>query len=282
MSPRFNPPALVGSLATSCASLLVPSNGVAAALHEPAADLSSALGLGLALTGTAALLAFTAFPAIRQAVIPPVVESRLSDVLQFDAVLPDGRTIRCKDGSLTRTVRLGGLDYAALTEDERRALFAKRHSFFKSVCEAGERIKILTIRERVSIESDADYDNPILAEIHRRSMDAFEAVYVNRHYVCLTAPAGERGGLKALDERTTRLVETLHDFKPEVLDNGKGDHSPLLSFWSRLVNGWPSSIPCVADNLSDRIVSVHHQSAGRPASSSIRTARAGALPTRFR
>ncbi len=234
-------------------ALLNPGEALAAVLKEPAASwvLPSA-GMGASFLALAAAIGLTISPALRRSVLPPPAETVLSDVLQFDAVLPDEQTIRCKDGRLVRTIALRGIDYGSKTEPERRALFAKRHAWLMKLCEAGETVKLLSVREKVSVDGRGDYENAALQEIHRLWMQSFESVYTNQHYIIIGV-AAEKVPEKRLGELVQSVLEGLHDYAPEVLTNGEGGYSPLLSMWSRMVNGCHMPVPPATANLSEHL-----------------------------
>src|SRR3546814_15961131 len=107
-------------------------------------------------------------PALRRVVMPPPAETYLKDILQFDAVLPDGKTIRCKDGRLVQTVALRGIDYGSKTEPERRSLFAKRHAWLMKLCAAGDTMKLPSPPEKIAIDTSATFEHSILHELHRQ------------------------------------------------------------------------------------------------------------------
>ncbi len=244
---------LAGGTALAAGAALGGSQALAAALKAPAsAWMQTATGLGLGLLATSLATALALSPAVRRLVLPPPRESELKDVLQFDAVLADGRTIRTKDGQSVQTVALRGIDYGSRTEAERRALFVKRHGWLMKVCDLGASIKLLTLRDRVPVDYPAKHEHWALQEIHGRWMRSFESVYVNQHYIVVGVP-GDRAPEKRLAEIVQTILEGLHDYAPEVLTNGDDVHSPLLSFWSRLVNGFQAGLPPVTDDLSERL-----------------------------
>src|SRR3546814_5097633 len=90
-----------------------------------------------------------------------------------------------------------------------------------------------SLREKVAIDNQAEFEHSTLQEIHRRWMQTFGSVYSNQHYI-IVGVAGERAPEKRLAELVQSVLEALHDYVPEVVENGAGDYSPLLSLWSRL------------------------------------------------
>jgi type IV secretory pathway VirB4 component len=205
-----------------------------------------------ALAGAVGL---AAWPALRNVVLPPPPEAFLCDLLQFDAVLEDCNTIRCKDGALVQTIALEGMDYGAKTPDERNAAFVRRKAWFDSLTELPITVKILSTRERVAAGLDADYEQPVLSAIHEAWMGEFDRAYANNHYVVLTAPASLKAPLKVLTEAARATCDALHDYGPRMLELGDGRYSPLLSFWATQINGFRVVVGAFKDRLSERLVS---------------------------
>ncbi|WP_162915202.1 hypothetical protein [Desertibaculum subflavum] len=240
-------------MSAATAALLNAGPAQAAALKTASPDwVQSAAALGVGLLAASAATALAVSPVVRRLVLPPPEETELRHILQFEAVLDDGRTIRTREGALVQTIALRGIDYSSKTEPERRALFVKRHAWLMKLCEAGAEAKLLTLRTRVSVDAPAQYENAALQEIHDRWMRSFDEAYVNRHYVVLTV-RGEKAPEKRLGELVQSVLEGLHDYAPEVLSNGTGAHSPLNSFWARLVNGFPTPLPSFTTDLAERL-----------------------------
>lgn len=246
-------PARFAGASAAAGALLTVAPAQAAVLKAGSLDwVQSAAGLGLGLLAASAAAALAVSPAVRRLVLPPPEETELKHILQFNSILADGRTIRTRNGALVQTIAFRGIDYGSKTEAERRALFVKRHAWAMKLCESGAEAKVLTLRQRVPVDAPADYENAALQEIHGRWMRSFEQAYVNQHYVVLSVK-GDRAPEKRLAELVQSVLEGLHDYAPEVLSNGTGAHSPLLSFWSRLINGFPRSLPPFTADLAERL-----------------------------
>jgi len=227
---------------------------LAAALKEPAAAWVHVAGFAGVVLGAGVIGSLALSPLVRRMVIPAPREQRLADILQFHRIV--GNAIETKDGSLELTIRLRGVDYGSRTEGEIRALYLKRHGWLFDLCERGEKIKVLSVRERVSVDTEGEYAHPVLQEIHDRWNASFRTVYVNRHYIVLSVKA-DKGGQKRLKELKDLLFERLHDYGPEVLENGNGPVSPLLSMWAARVNGFAQPVEPNTENISERLVYAH-------------------------
>jgi type IV secretion/conjugal transfer VirB4 family ATPase len=218
-------------------------------------------GLTTALAATTGAVGLSLVPRLKRFIVPEPQETYLSDQLQFDQVLEDNVTIKGKDGSLTQTLQLEGIDLSAKTTDELRHLTIKRQSWLDLMAASGLSFKLITTREELSHDLPGEFDHPRLTQIHNAWMKQFKTTYVNRHYLVLTQmpskldlfaklkslqkgkgknssnrPTSETSStstaknLNTLDEIVTQTLESLNDFHPKVLSNvgkdklGKGGH----------------------------------------------------------
>lgn len=217
---------------------------------------------GVALSGGIGL---AIVPTLKNWLVPAPKASFLSDILSFDRVLEDGVTILGKDGTLTQTLLIHGVDVSIKTTAEIEGLLARRQDWLDLLSEMGAIFKIITTRTEVEIHFDGDAPHPLLGKIHEAWMSNFESTYKNQHYLVLTHyPKKEKGVLGFLSKRqegshlkelVSITCETLHDFDVKALNNGSGSYSPLLSFWAGLINGEPSVTASYIDHLSERLVS---------------------------
>lgn len=251
----FRRTAALAALAGSTALFPVDALAQVAALRDAGAGGVSTFMIAAGLTAVAGAVGIAALPAVSKMVLPPPPETFLSDILQFDSVLADGVTIRCKDGSLVQTVCLAGLDYGSKGEDERAATYHRRKAWFDALAESSITVKIMSTRERVGADFEAEYENATLQAIHDAWMGEFAEVYSNAHYLVFTAPASLKGALQALNDVVRHACDTLHEYGPRRLDNGHGSFSPLLTFWAGQVNGFRQSVGSFTERLSERLPS---------------------------
>src|SRR6185437_4229617 len=235
--------------------LLAASEGVAASLRaaHAAPDLLGTAALGGMVVAGAGATAVAAMPAVRRVVMPPPAETHLSDLLQFDRC-DDGVTIRTKDGALVQTLLLRGIDTGGMTGDELDAYVVRRKAWFEKISSSKLTIEVLTKRDLASYELAARYEQPILQAIQDSWNLDFERVYVNRNVLVITVPKDGRAERQALRDSVRDATDQLAAYGPELLTNGAGAYSPLLSFWAALVNGFPTRIGSFTDRLSERLV----------------------------
>jgi type IV secretion/conjugal transfer VirB4 family ATPase len=244
----------LGSLA-GLVPLLTASEGLAASLRAAHArpDLIGTAALGGMIAAGAGAAALAAMPAVRRFVVPQPAETHLSDLLQFDRC-EDGETIRTKDGALVQTVLLRGIDVGGMTGDELDGYLVRRKAWFEKISNSKLTIKLLTTRDLASYELAATYGNPMLQSIHDTWNEDFARVFVNRDVVVFSVPKDGRAERQILRDAVRDALDALAAYGPELLDNGQGEYSPLLTFWATLVNGFPTLVGSFTDRLSERLV----------------------------
>lgn len=250
-------------------------------------------GMTTAMAAVTGALGIAAVPRLKRWVVPEPQETYLSDQLQFDQVLEDGFTLKGKDGSLTQTLQLEGVDLSAKTTDELRALTIKRQAWLDLMAASGLSFKLITTREELSHNLPGTFDHPRLAQLHERWMKQFKTTYVNRHYLVLTqrpstfnpltrlrrlssnqkspqkspktdnilafdpTHRGDNKTFNALNEAVAQTLESLSDFHPRALTNSSmlddQSKSPLLTFWASLLNRALTPISSHSQNISERL-----------------------------
>jgi hypothetical protein len=128
------------------------AQGAAAMLARSASPLRLGASVaGMVLAGGA----FTALsvPAVARFVLPPPRDTRLADHLPFDRLLPDDRTLVCRDGTLVQCVIVEGRDITFLSAAEREALFRLRKNWLDAMAEFGVTLRGMLLRERVATPS---------------------------------------------------------------------------------------------------------------------------------
>lgn len=242
------------AVALSATTALVPVEALAqVGLKDVTIAGVNSLMMGGGLMAAAAAIGIAVLPAINKAVLPPPPETFLSDLLQFDSILDDGVTLRCKDGTLVQTLALAGLDYGGKGEDEFRGALIRRKAWFDSVAETSVTIKIISTREHVPADFDAEYDNEVLQGIHDAWISEFEQVYSNAHFLVFSAPPSIKANHRALKDAVRTASDALHEYGPKLLDNGQEAYSPLLTFWAAQVNGFRHVVGSFTDRLSERL-----------------------------
>ena len=166
-------------------------------------------------------------------ILPQPQESRVVDFLPFNKLMADGITIRCYNGSFARVFRVEGVDLSFVTEEKSLSMMEARKSWIDSMSDMQIICRVLTLRERISMEEDTgDFGNQLLEQISMTWRNNLDRVYSNKHYIILSV-ADRPDALKDLNYASQSLLATLNDYgvKPmfETEDSAATD-SPLYVF----------------------------------------------------
>ncbi len=174
------------------------------------------IGAGLASAAAAAGAAAVVVPRIAERIMPTPKETHLADFLPFGELMADGRTIVCRDGSLSRIISIGGVDQSFLRDGEARALYNARKALIDSIGETGATLRIFTMREPVDVQVPLEHKNETARLIARRWNQNFGRTFVTRTVLMITVP-GDGADTTRLDEVTTVVEATLAPYSPSVL-----------------------------------------------------------------
>lgn len=150
-------------------------------------DLVLPLSLATSAAALAAGGAYFGLDRVRQLVNPDIIETFLSDSLDFKRVHEDAVTLIGREGSLTRTFLIDGQDYGLCKEDDIISLLKQRGLFFDNVvAKEGLTLRIITRRVPVEVTCEGEYDNAYLQILHDKWQSQFTSTYRNLHYLVLT------------------------------------------------------------------------------------------------
>ena len=215
----------------------------------PLAELSEALGvvapkpgqMAAAAGAIAALggLAAMFVPALSRLVLQEPQESRLADFLPFEALLQDGKTIRCRDGRLARVVEVRGIDSGPMSMDERFAHKVLRKAWIEdmAVTEAVrvDEMKVVITRRRIGAGADLQFpaDMPMMRAVSEKWRGPLKDTYLNRMFVVLSMRGRGESARGRLDAAFRNMSEMLSAFSPAELGEGPGG---VIDFWADLLN----------------------------------------------
>lgn len=175
---------------------------------------TTAVGVALSLLSGGAI-ALLAVPQIAKFVLPAPKETRLADYLPFEAIEPDGRTVRCRDGSYCQFLSVQGVDQGFLTYQESVALNGTRRDFYDALSDHGATVRIYTMRERVEVFSPGEYPNKYAAAVAGRWNEQFMHAFRTRSILCISIKAGR--GIGKLEEVMELAMNMLNKFEPSRL-----------------------------------------------------------------
>jgi len=157
----------------------------------------------------------------------------VADFLPFNKLMADGITIRCYNGSFARVFKVEGVDLSFVTDEKSLSMMEARKSWIDSMSDLQVVCRVITLRERISMEADSgDFGNQLLEQISMTWRNNLDRVYSNGHYIVLSV-ADRPEALKDLNYASQALLATLNDYgvKPmfETEDSAAAD-SPLAIF----------------------------------------------------
>ena len=196
--------------------------------------LSSAEVL-VAIIGFMSAGAFAGFWATKlgQTILPQPNESRVADFLPFNKLMSDGITIRCYNGSYARVFRVRGADLTFVTEEKNTSMFEARKSWIDSMSDMQIVCRVITTRDRITLEeSEKNFNNPLLEQISDIWDQTMDRVYANTHYIILSV-ADRPDALKDLNYASQALLATLNDYGVQTLyetADSPAKDSPLYIF----------------------------------------------------
>lgn len=208
----------------------------ALALVAPPPGHLAALGGTVAATGLAAALGV---PALSRRVLPEPQETSLADFLPFEALMRDGKTIRCQDGRLARVVEVRGIDSGPLAPDERFAHKVRRKRWIEEMGQNDalrvDEIKVIVTRRRTGAGAGLRFpaDMPTMQAVSERWRGPLEDTYRNRMYVVLSMGGRAGHARSRLDAAFRAMRDILSPFGPVELDDGPDG---VLDFWADLLN----------------------------------------------
>lgn len=186
----------------------------------------------VAITGFIAAAAFAGFWASKLGalVLPQPRESRVSDFLPFNKIMPDGITIRCKNGSFVRVFRVAGVDLSFATDEKSIGMAEARKSWIDNMGELSITCRVITLREKIPlIDAEGDFNNQLLEQISDTWKNNISRVFTNKHYIILSVP-DRKDALKDLNYSSQTLLATLGDYGIKTLyesEESPADDSPL-------------------------------------------------------
>lgn len=234
------------------------TEGMATALFRATSPGMVVASLAGVIAGMTAFTSLTV-PAVARAVLPPPKDTRLADHLPFERLLPDNRTLVCRDGTLIQCLAVEGRDGMFLSTPEREALFRLRKNWLDALAEMGVSVRVVLIREKVDVTRTDEFDLPLLKELARSWNRSFQSSFLNRQTIVLSVSGKARGGASRLSEAADATMQMLDAYHPRPMTQAlePGDvplSDSLLSFWGRLVSPLSKPTPFVpASDIAEAI-----------------------------
>src|SRR5574344_2050931 len=186
--------------------------------------------IGIASAASFAVLLSTKFG---NWVLPQPRESRVSDFLPFPKFMSDGVTIQCSNNSYARVFRLEGMDLSSATNEKVYSMMEARKSWIDDMANMQIICRVVTTRDRVSLESEKrDFNNALLDNISQIWFRNMNRVYSNKHYIILSV-IDRKDALKDLNYASQSLLSTLGEYTVSPMyetPESKNTDSPFYLF----------------------------------------------------
>ncbi len=175
----------------------------------------------------------------------------LGDVLPFHAII--NNIVLGKDGVCSQILKIAGYDAGSKTSEEIASLIQKKQHWLDKMAELKAGFKILTIRRECQHDLASGDVPPVLKRIHGSWMSNFIKNYRNTHYLMISVYPNQNNNLLRflkkdapdpnaglLKEIVTLTIDSLIEFKPNVLTNGyraaDDEQSDLMSLLHELAS----------------------------------------------
>ena len=145
-------------------------------------------------------------------ILPQPYESRVADFLPFSKLMSDGITIRCYNKAFARVFKVEGTDLSFITEEKDASLMEARKSWIDGMSDLQVVCRVITLRDRIELESvESHFNNPLLEEISHTWDANLDRVYNNNHYIILSI-ADRQDALKDLNYASQALLATMSEY----------------------------------------------------------------------
>ena len=203
--------------------------------------------IGILSVSAFAILSITK---LGEKLLPKPKETRVCDFLPFARLLPDGSTIKCKDGSLCRVYKVRGADTALIMPNQREQLLDAKQQWVDSIGELNVTARVVTLREMLSLTEKAPHENNLLKRIALQWTRNLARVYRNNHFIILSIK-DYKDALRDLDQAGQALIATLDEYNVTIMheDADSDAKDGPFALFARLCS--PLTRPCPKVGNSD-------------------------------
>ena len=186
--------------------------------------------IGIASAASFAVLLSTRFG---RWVLPQPRESRVSDFLPFTKLMSDGVTIQCSNSSYARVFRVEGVDLGSATGEKVYSMMEARKSWIDDMANMQVICRVITIRERISLEKEKrDFGNQLLEAVSQLWFNNMNRIYSNKHYIIMSV-IDRKDALKDLNYASQSLLSTMGEYGVSPMyetEDSKATDSPFYVF----------------------------------------------------
>lgn len=208
--------------------------------------------IGIASAASFAVLLSTRFG---RWVLPQPRKSRVSDFLPFTKLMSDGVTIQCSNSSYARVFRVEGVDLGSATGEKVYSMMEARKSWIDDMANMQVICRVITIRERISLEKEKrDFGNQLLEAVSQLWFNNMNRIYSNKHYIIMSV-IDRKDALKDLNYASQSLLSTMGEYGVSPMyetEDSKATDSPFYVF-SRICSPISKPEPKVRDTEGARL-----------------------------
>ena len=192
------------------------------------------LAAGEVIVGVLGIVAAASFASlmitkIGEMILPKPQETQVSDFLPFERLKDDGMTIECHDGSLVRIFSVKGADVAMVMPELRMNMLEARKGFIDSMAELNVNVRVITIREMVSLREKVRHENYLLRRIADEWSYTLSRVFRNKHYIILSVKE-RKNHARDLGQAAQALTAVLDMYEPVSLYEAEKSDLALSPF----------------------------------------------------
>ena len=159
--------------------------------------------------------------------------NKLSNVMTFDKILDDNKTIQCFEG-YARLIELHGINLSPLKTTEIEKIIKLRADFLKSLEDFSLTIRCFTLRKSLTLKNEEFNEKTFIGLYAKKWFQSIKSSYFNKHYLLIYSQKREE-----LDTAYNLISSNLHDYAPQeiLLEDEAASFSPLLSVLYELMTG---------------------------------------------
>jgi len=167
-------------------------------------------------------------PLLSKVFFPSFGYKKYSDYLPFEQIMPDGLTVKLKDGSLVRAFRIPGVQNGMKTDAELTRLFEIKQNLFNQIKDTGATLRFYTIRTADNTKTDYEFDQPVLQRIYNKWNAQGLKIFDNTNYMTITVTGAEAADRMFNNANTISSVLSPYGVRP-LYHNDKDNIAALFA-----------------------------------------------------
>jgi type IV secretion system protein VirB4 len=166
---------------------------------------------------------------IGEYILPPPKETHLYSFLPFKRLLEDGKTIKCKNGTLVRIYKIEGINMIFASENNRAEYIDSQKRMLDSLGNLGVEGRVITVRKQAKEFHEVEHTQPLMKEISEIWSKNISNIFQNNHFIILSINE-DRKSYDNLNEACTMLEASLSLFSPTLMYENATSNPKLSPF----------------------------------------------------